>query len=304
MNPSFVIASDKNFTEWVKISVSQIKRYYPNSMVWLIDLNGNKSHELESIAMNSKSNYVFWDIDNRKNWPQKVDNQNIKTIPKNTYGLEASFKRKLWNKYILKDEKYSMNDEEKIKDYQRLLRIYCQKPFFLKHVREHQDGEIVFIDADAFIINSLDDAFETEFDVGVTLRKKEELKFDIGNCQVLNSGVLFLGKNKVATTGFLNEWGRSVTNTSEEYCIEQTALSRMIYKSLEDAKNDNHEVRIQRWGNSHVSIKSFSCVEYNFNWVKDIIDCNKNRILHFKGGRHLGARALKNAINLVEKTRK
>jgi len=297
---SFVIASDENFADWIPISIEQIRKFYPKAIVWLIDLESHGCEKIKAISKASGLRYVFWDINSKKNWPQIVEHQTIKTIPQKAYGIGVPWKTKLINKYILGNPKYHLNDLEKINDYQKLLKIYCQKPFFIQHVRERQKGKIVFLDADAFLINSISYVFDNEFDIGVTIRRKDELDFSIENCQILNSGVIFLGENEFKTMRFLKDWAENVKISKEVYCIEQTVLSRMLYRSIDEAYIDNgFERLIQLSDSSEAKVRSFPCEELNFNWLIEDIDNEKVRVLHFKGGRHQGVRALKNAKKIV-----
>ena len=75
-----------------------------------------------------------------------------------------------------------------------------------------------------------------------------------------------------------------------EYLVEQTALTRLIlgYEESNRARVGNKfNLTI---GGSKIVTELLNCEMHNYNWIEEGVDPEKNKIVHFKGGRHSGQR--------------
>lgn len=110
------------------------------------------------------------------------------------------------------------------------------------------ERRMVFLDADAFLLQDIDDVLEREdFDVGVTAVERQ--CFDFDKCEVLNSGVIFFGPDAPKRAGFLAEWEKASAACTE--CLqEQTSLVRMLqHQGVSDfAAGVRHRIEIQGSG--------------------------------------------------------
>jgi len=150
------------------------------------------------------------------------------------------------------------------------------------------DEPIIFLDADAILISNVDEVIKQDIDVAVTLRRQKEIDFGVP-CQVLNSGVLFFGKNKFKRNIFIKAWQDEAYLIDEPY-IDQTSLTRLIEK-LNPKLYDNYNYKdIVKIDNEELNILMLSCDKYNYNWIEEVIKDKEKikdiKILHFKGSRH------------------
>jgi len=150
------------------------------------------------------------------------------------------------------------------------------KPRLIRHALRAHDDFLVWIDADAFIIKPIDEAITNDYDIGVTMRRKEERGGshfpDISG--YLNSGVIFLN-NTIATKRFVEEWNeitQRLDPQSDQYGINE------LVRQVTDLTEYN-KVFVREDG---LRIKVFECDEYNYYYLKENVS-NKAKILHFKG---------------------
>jgi len=71
--------------------------------------------------------------------------------------------------------------------------LYSQKPHCILDCVSRIDGDLVFLDGDAVLANGISEVMSMDFDVGVTLRPKEEIHAarERGDFHVLNAGVIY-----------------------------------------------------------------------------------------------------------------
>lgn len=176
---------------------------------------------------------------------------------------------------------------EEIEEARQREQNYAQKPFCLLDCLERCQSRLVYLDGDAFLVSDIERLLEKNFDIGVTLRRKHEIRRGRNNCQVLNAGVLFFNGSPDRTRAFLNAWIEKMKMT-HEYLIEQTALTRLIAESNPQIFDDYYnQGAVIREGDS-IQVITLPCDRYNFNWIEEGIDLEKTKVVHFKGGRHDG----------------
>ena len=182
---NFVTIGDKNFFEPINFSVDQINKIYPESKTFVYDWGFT---ETQKEILKQKGAYVLaWDIiDNNIVIKFSSFFQKIKVI----YGIRdiRSFL------IFLRDKKYKKRSSLKMIKRENL---FINKTLCLQDYIKNFGGNFVFLDGDAFIINNFDEILEQDFDIGVTLRRKHEIRLGFGECNALNAGVLFfLGGNE------------------------------------------------------------------------------------------------------------
>jgi len=154
---------------------------------------------------------------------------------------------------------------------------------------DYFDGAFLFLDADAVLINTVPELFEMEVDLAVTLRRENEINYEMGNCTVLNSGVLFFGSCRESRKTFLNLWLKKAYETKESIA-EQTSLTRLLTEAKDGHLEIGDTINVQLGKGTSAVIGVLSCEQYNFNWIEEL-DSEGNcidgiKVLHFKGVRH------------------
>jgi hypothetical protein len=263
---NFLTIGDKKFFHTISLSVNQINRLYPDSNVFIYDW-GFTDRQLRFFEELSNVQIIKWRIHDYK----------IRIV--------AS-----WIKGLITGKFFSGNLIKSLRPVKHIRKenIFINKIFcFLDYV-EKFGGNFVFLDGDAFLINRFDEIEEQEFDIGVTLRRKSEIKLDFGDCGVLNSGVIFFlgetNKNKM----FLELWIKEVWRTNEPL-IEQTSLSRMLLSINPQVSSGHFEEKLfLESDGGKIVVKILPCEIYNYNWIEEfdpVSDARKVKILHFKSGR-------------------
>jgi hypothetical protein len=166
------------------------------------------------------------------------------------------------------------------------MKIY-NKFLCIEHFNDTYKTKFIFLDADAFIINKFDGLFDGSFDVGVTVRPKQEWSFTYNNCTILNVGVIFFLGEHTANTQLITAWHNELKVIQEINC-EQTALTRLLHRCKTDIFTDTQSVQTITVGAEPVRIRVLRCEDYNFNWIEEFdVDKHRHRvkILHLKSGR-------------------
>lgn len=257
----FLTIGDKKYFDLISLSVNQINKIYPDAKIFIYDW-GFTPNQAGYLKRQANVEVIRWSILNLH-------------LAKLCDLLKVFIKGGFSGKY-----KEYLSFIRHI----RLENLYANKVFvFGDHAKKHSRN-FVFLDGDAFIINKFDELFEKNFDIGVTLRRKNEVDIRFGNCNALNSGVIFFfggEKNKK----FIELWMKKMNNINERY-IEQTALSRMLLEVNQDIFTGDYKSASLHSDNEKIIIKTLPCEIYNYNWIEEGVDFEHVKILHFKCGRY------------------
>lgn len=151
------------------------------------------------------------------------------------------------------------------------------KPDILLHsLRKHRD-DMVYLDGDALLYDRLDEVFDDEFDVGVTLRARFEMQgawyqehYEIA--KFLNAGVVFL-RPTAATERFLERW----KDATEELGNDQKALNSLACRDSLPRLYAVDEI-------DGVRFKYFPTTRYNYYYFERGFPLfSRVSVLHFKG---------------------
>jgi hypothetical protein len=135
--------------------------------------------------------------------------------------------------------------------------------------------KMVFIDTDTLVLRDLFGAFETSYDIGVTIR--DQPKFHFERVMPYNNGVILVNcKRPSCARAFFYK----LTSALEGAPFEWRAWSgnQFIVRDTLGVRSPGSIVRI---GNT--LIKVFSCGEYNYTPVTAGEDVRSRAILHFRG---------------------
>jgi hypothetical protein len=296
---------DDKYWHTIYQSAHYINKLYPESNIYLYDW-GIKDQNLRMIDSTLQNMHVV-------DWKRNIKDINNKVGHiKNSYALKLHINKEskrirksiknniarfnfptfLYNKLLVQSLK-SLQFE-----YKLLEKINCMKDFSNKI--GNQNG--VFLDADAILVNKINELFDQDFDIAVTLRRKHEINFSHNKCQVVNSGVVIFGQNHKKRNKFLEEWEKEALNT-HEYLKEQTGLTRLIQKYLAKDSFDYFKNVIFDFYDTKLKLLILPCDEYNYNWIEEVIKdkskINSIKILHFKGSRH-NHKTFKNLLKDLE----
>jgi hypothetical protein len=123
---------------------------------------------------------------------------------------------------------------------------------------------LIWLDADAFLQDKIDEIFTDDYDVGVTERDPREVKKYANNPKVgsINSGVIFFRRSR-RLLDFVNRWQlRAIAHN-----LEQQGLNELVNTGLPG-----------------IRIKKFPCRIYN-NYYFDSQNKHPVKVIHYKGGR-------------------
>jgi hypothetical protein len=260
---NFMTMGDDNFFHTIKYSVGQVARLYPEAHFFVYDW-GFTEPQVSDLA-GDKVTIVPW-VKKAHHLPFKTYVGVFRPLVfrKTRWLIRSGFRR-----------------------LQRNLFIFTQKPFCIQDCLRRSSGDLVFLDGDAFIVDRIDEVLGQDFNVGVTLRRQHEIVFPAKNgvCSALNVGVMFFKGSMSVLEAFIERWNTEIEVT-RDYCMEQTALSNIVARIRKDIYDGYNKTGVLETRGERVKIKVLPCEEYNFNWIEEGFDRQKNKILHFKGGRH------------------
>jgi len=149
------------------------------------------------------------------------------------------------------------------------------KPGMVKKCLSEHDDLVAYLDGDALLCDNINEIATDDYDIGVTLRRLEELKnpwhqkhFEI--VKYLNAGVIFFNATKAAMD-FTDNWGKVTQSVGND----QKALNQLACPDTYPEEYSVHTINKTR-------IKYFPCKKYNFYYFKMGLEPNI-KILHFKG---------------------
>lgn len=149
------------------------------------------------------------------------------------------------------------------------------KPDLIKRCLDENREFTVYLDGDALLYDRIDEIMTDDYDIGVTLRKAEEIsdEWHEKNADIVkyvNAGVVFLNPTK-ATTRFVDQW----IKTTIEVKNDQMALNKLVCPEEMPPVNS---IRVM----NGVRIKYFPGVKYNYYYFEDSLPQDL-KIVHFKG---------------------
>ena len=285
MDLNFILIGDNNFREFLIRNVRQIIRLYPSAKIWLYELTDKNIPFMKGLFPASNVNHLVWDKSVRAD-PPGISSLCGYLINDKTNKTFTDTVRLLIKKFILFDPMLWKSEQQKLDEWKAKERILIQKPFCMLDCAKRIKGKLVFLDADALLLSSIDRILEEDFNIGVTLRRPNEICLKKNKCAALNSGVIFFNSAESKTIYFLEKWIERM-NCTHELLIEQTALTRMIenfdrkvfesYGSTVLFRNDKGDF---------INVRVLPCDEYNYNWIEMGVDYDSVKIAHFKGERH------------------
>jgi hypothetical protein len=257
---NFITYGDSNYFKYIELNAYSIKRLYPKSK-FIIGDAGLTEDQRNSLKKFANVEIISW-----------IRNENLQKYyltPRRAF-FEKLFRLKKINKFF----KILLNrlfPNEGIKSCV-FKHIAFSKPFFIiKAISYLEEGNLVLLDGDSVLIKRIDEVFEDDFDIGVTLRRKEKLtKKSYDKFEAVNAGILFLKCDNKIKLKFLSEWSEKmlIDIANKEGLADQSSLNRMVFR---------HYPNRERF-----KFKKFDGGTYNRNHFEGGI-MPSYKILHFKG---------------------
>lgn len=152
------------------------------------------------------------------------------------------------------------------------------KPFLLAEAREHYKGTLVWLDADAWAVRSLDEAANWDCDVAVTMRSQSARETWTPWPEIfsfLNAGVIVL-QDTAGAREFIRRW---MTLTESIYSgSDQHALNVLVRQTCHlDGSCYNGTFDL-----GGIKIRVLHCDEWNFIDLPAREPCLNTKILHLK----------------------
>jgi hypothetical protein len=254
---NFVTMCDNNYFTYVKFSAKQLMKFYPECSFYVYDWGFTKSQ---------KNILDTFPIIKRIEWYDKIYWENgYKRIPESFEGYTPPGD-------ILIQRK---------KEY-----LFSQVPLCILDCAKRINENLIVLDADCFLINKIDEIFVDDFDVGITLRPKEDIERanKLGISAELNTAVLFFLLNSKRIQTFIKEWIREI-ETSKKAWIDQTSLIELIKKRKKTLLTEYYNVGIINISNIDFKIKTFPCNIYGRYTIEKGYNDKEVKILHFKSER-------------------
>lgn len=274
---AFVSISDAGYFEPLQISIQQAKKYYPDSSFYVYDTGLNESQK-KILDQTDNVERIEWHL----RFVETRINKKRDYIGKKILAFTRDYFKNLLSTV---NEFSSYNNIIKEQEFE--IKIF-NNFLITEHFNNTYKKDFIFIDADAFIVAKFDELFESDFDIGITVRLAEELEFKFNSCRVLNSGVIFFLGGHQLNKSFIDAWKNELLNTREAIAI-QTSQVRMIEKQFNRDVFSSIPKTISFQSDTNIiRVALLPCEVYNFNWIEKF-DMNKHKdrvkILHFKSGR-------------------
>ncbi len=148
------------------------------------------------------------------------------------------------------------------------------KPYIIKEALNNYQSNITWMDSDAYAIKNFNSLFDIDFDIGITIRPKQEKEVycPLSN-GMSNAGVCFFKYNE-NTLNFVDLWIKEIKNTI--FLSDQEALNRLLLRCC-DITNYTYNT-IYKLG--EIKILILNTEEYNYYHCP--FEPNKDtKILHF-----------------------
>ena len=252
---NFMTIGDDKYFPFINFSAKQLMKFYPNCKFFIYDWGFSPYHK--EILQSYPFSILI-------NWCDKLD-------------LESGYKN-------ITDEFQKEFSTENLLVQRKKEYLYSQKAICTLDCAKRVNENLIFIDGDAFLINKIDEIFEDDFDIGITIRSKEYIsrKEKYGLKMAINVGVIFFKLDSKSMQLFIEEWIKQIKITKSMF-IEQTALTVLIEKYNKEIYDKYYNEGFMYLSNKKIKIKTFPCTKYNYSYPGEGFNPLNNKIIHLKG---------------------
>lgn len=187
-------------------------------------------------------------------------------------------------KFFLKRFPGSIISKRAVERALRYENLLLHKSYMLQDCSERLAGRRFFLlDADAYLVDYVDDIFDENADVILPRDPSEKLCWDINQCSGISTGIVAFGPNREARDAFLSEWYSAIENNAE-HLRELAALTRLI-KDKAPALLDDFTTLPVNFGRETVRIRMVPNDIYNrvHSFHQRCTDFSSAKIVHLPG---------------------
>ena len=274
---SIITIGDTNYFPSIALSALQARKLHPECSFVIYDW-GFTEGEKEFLQGKAGARVIDWQCNFKDN---PIPPASLTTRITSTLFSAAPLKVKLM---LIKATISDMaKNGQKGKEW-----LLAQKPYsLLDWSNRNPEGTILFLDGDAFLMAKIDEIWSEQSELAVTVRRNNEINFSYGHCQVINTGVIAFSGTTETRQKIIQSWINTMQGKFE-YLAEQSAMTRMVFNHEQAVKQNS--VKQFDTQSGVYSARILDCDTYNYNWIEEGVDPIKNKIVHFKGGRHSGER--------------
>jgi hypothetical protein len=281
----FVVIGTENYHFMINKNIELLRRLYPHSPVLVYDWgdgNGNPS----ATKFPAGVEVVNWRERIMDTWPlMDVYSPARRNEIGRTFNsrMQKSFSRRL-NKFVLKRFPNSAIANAAIERGLRYENMLLHKSYNLQECSRHLQGvQFFLLDADAYMVERIDEVFEGNPDVILPMIDPSIHNWDYNDCHGLSTGVVGFGSNVKARDAFLMSWYAAI-KTNDEWLRELAAMNRMIREQSEEFFDTLGDWDLA-FGGETVRIRKIENDVYNcyFNYQDTPPDMDRAKILHLSG---------------------
>ena len=266
------MSGDLDRFDILKLNSQNIHDFYPDSTYWIYN-TGLTEDEVKCLSKFDNTEVV--------DWSHKADHdKNTHFIEQNLAKIQQYFLDNKYTNHLI--ELFDITLKSAIKRWD----FFCsQKPRVIKDFYQNFNGNFVWLDDDAIIINKIDTGIFDNFDVGVTIRSKYNEK--CWGISPVNAGVIFFSGRGDSLETFVNSWIQRMIeiNPIEDPLREQTSLSELCIPTYVDSNEIKYnQTVILRLSNTNITVSYLPARLYNHSFFGHGINPKLHKILHFKGG--------------------
>lgn len=272
----FITMAEDTYVKPLLVSVAQVKKFYPEATFYIYDcgLSPKNAQALKDAADNvvlEKWTIQFFKIRNIYT-KRRLLKRGVQLIGDSITRLLQLRDNNPHADLIISQHEFEIKIRNKLE--------------ILRHHNHSVRLPFIFIDADAFIIDRIDELLDNSFDVGLTLRGGK-LDYRFNFCRLLNVGVmLFLG-TYAKNTAIIEDWAQEANRTKEAY-NEQSSLSRLLLRKEPQIFEKMGDIHNLDFAEHVVRVKILNSKIYNNTQVQNYLqETNKHdiKVLHFKIGK-------------------
>lgn len=272
------MAEDK-YVGPLTISIQQALKYYPDSQYVVYDAGISSENRAKLKQISPNVQLVSWTV---RYVPLEVHHSAAFVVRK-TCGIVWNELKRVFIKNKINQSFQSLYNQREF-EIKILNKLLC-----IQDCNERYKSRFIFLDADAFLINRVDEIIdEPDIDLAVTQRRNQELAYTYNACRLLNTGVIFFLGDYDTNKTVINAWHDEALHHTHEAIAEQTALSRLLHKKKDNFFNHLNTNQELRFGDTPVTVRTLPCELYNYNWIEEFYsdrDRDTVKILHLKSGR-------------------
>jgi hypothetical protein len=281
----FVFIGTENYHFMIQKNIELLRPLYPRSPIIVYDW-GDTQGKRSATRFPGDVEVIDWHDRIMDTWHlMDVYSAERRNEIGRTYNsrLQRGFSRR-FNKFMLKRFPGSAMASAAIERGLRYENLLLHKSYNLQACSEYLgDRRFFLLDADAYLVERIDEIFEGDPDVIVPMVDPAIHKWDYNNCHGLCTGVMGFGPNRKARDAFLAAWYEAI-GKNDEWLRELAAMNRMI-REWDETFFEGLSMRDFQIGDQAVRVRSIENNVYNciLNYQDTPPDMGRVKILHLAG---------------------